>query len=212
MCRLRQIICYICRVKKLLILLAAVLLASAPVSAKSVPDSLRLESRYRLDTTLRIVLPVHFGLTTLMDADYKGSWEGTGYGDFLDTRLHQNFMFNIEMFGVRWCSRGIPFEANLGVRWSFMNFSSSKIHASYIGAPLRFVFRFGRQCRVYAGASAEYLVHGHTNTLFSPFRATVEGGVAYAGVGLFASYGLTPLFLPSCSDAKTFSFGIVVGI
>ena len=76
--------------------------------------------------------------------------------------------------------------------------------------------------RAFVGASAEYRVGGYTkyknpkhraphSGIFSPFRATVEAGVSYKTLGLFVSYGLTPLFPEELSDARTLSFGIIFG-
>lgn len=97
----------------------------------------------------------------------------------------------------------------------------SKIHANYIGVPVRLTFNFGK-AKLFAGASAEVLVGGYTKykfpkyrqdaaPLFNRFRATVEGGLQYGILGFFVSYGLTPLFPDSLSDARALTFGIVLG-
>jgi len=97
----------------------------------------------------------------------------------------------------------------------------SKIHANYIGVPVRLTFNFGK-ARVYVGGSAEVLVGGYTKykfpqyrqdatPLFNRFRATVEGGLQYGILGFFVSYGLTPVFPNSLSDARALTFGIVLG-
>ena len=97
----------------------------------------------------------------------------------------------------------------------------SKIHANYIGVPVRLTFNFGK-ARVYVGGSAEVLVGGYTKykfpkyrqdatALFNRFRATVEGGLQYGILGFFVSYGLTPVFPNSLSDARALTFGIVLG-
>ena len=47
--------------------------------------------------------------------------------------------------------------------------------------------------------------------MFNRFRATVEAGVQYGILGFYANYGLTTLFPDSLSDARTLTFGIVLG-
>ena len=98
----------------------------------------------------------------------------------------------------------------------------SKIHASYFGIPLRVGVNLGK-VSVYAGASAELLTGGYTTykrpryreqcrEVFNPFRATVEGGFSYGSLGVFVMYGLTPLFQESLSDARTLTFGFLLGL
>ena len=98
----------------------------------------------------------------------------------------------------------------------------SKIHASYFGIPLRVGLNFGK-ATLYAGASAELLTGGYAKfkrpkdrqqirEVFNPFRATVEGGFSYGNLGVFVMYGLTPLFQESLSDARTISFGLLLGL
>ena len=41
-------------------------------------------------------------------------------------------------------------------------------------------------------------------------RTSVEGGISWHGFGLWAGYGLTPAFRGS--NARTLSFGLVIGI
>ena len=97
----------------------------------------------------------------------------------------------------------------------------SKIHGNYLGIPLRMTLHYGK-ARVFVGASAEYLVSGYTKykhpkyrqdvtPMFNRFRATVEGGFYWGILGVFANYGLTPLFPDTLSDAHTFTFGIILG-
>lgn len=97
----------------------------------------------------------------------------------------------------------------------------SKIHANYLGIPLRLTLDCGK-VKVFAGASAEYLISGYTKykfpkyrqdatPMFNRFRATVEAGVQYGILGFYANYGLTTLFPDSLSDARTLTFGIVLG-
>ncbi len=98
----------------------------------------------------------------------------------------------------------------------------SKIHASYFGVPVRVGLDFGR-AEVYVGASAEFLTGGYTKYkhpkyrqkvegVFNPFRATVEGGFSYGNLGVFVMYGLTPLFREELSSARTFTFGLLLGL
>lgn len=102
------------------------------------------------------------------------------------------------------------------------NGKKSKIHANYFGIPFRAGLQFGSS-KVYVGASIEMLTGGYTKykqpknritakDLFNPIRATVEGGFSYGGLGVFVSYGLTPLFQESLSDAKTLTFGLLLGL
>ena len=100
--------------------------------------------------------------------------------------------------------------------------NKSKIHASYFGIPLRVGVDFGK-ATIYAGASAELLTGGYAKykrpkerqqikEVFNPFRATVEAGFSYGNLGVFAMYGLTPLFKESLSDARTITFGLILGL
>ena len=97
----------------------------------------------------------------------------------------------------------------------------SKIHANYLGVPLRMTLHYGK-ARVFVGASAEYLISGYTKykhpkyrqdvtPMFNRFRATVEGGFYWGILGVFANYSLTPLFPDTLCDAHTFTFGIILG-
>lgn len=102
------------------------------------------------------------------------------------------------------------------------NGKKSKIHASYFGIPLRVGLDLGSS-EVYVGASVEMLTGGYTKykrpknrqnakDLFNPVRATIEGGFSYGGLGVFVMYGLTPLFQESLSDARTLTFGLLLGL
>ena len=247
--------------KRIIITVAVCLLALTPALAQKTTDGkinrdgIELKTGKRAELRLRAVFPMYFGVSTLTGTDYQGLWASSPLGGFLDTKLIQNFNYNLEMVGIRLYSRGLPVEATLGMRWTFMDFSlantaitfegidgptpsayipapiitqgydgtKSKIHASYIGLPLRIAFKLGADVKLFAGVAGEYLVKGYTkyrnpssrtttNALFSPFRGSVEGGISYAGWGLYASYGLTPLFQPDCSNARTLSFGLVLGL
>ena len=102
------------------------------------------------------------------------------------------------------------------------NGKKSKIHANYFGVPVRLSLNFGK-ATIYGGASAEYLVNGFAkykqpqskmqmNTLFNRFRVTVEGGFSYGNLGVFVMYGMTPLFRQELSDARSLTFGILLGL
>lgn len=102
------------------------------------------------------------------------------------------------------------------------DFNKSKIHASYFGIPLRVGVNFGK-AKVYVGGSVELLTNGYTKYkrpknrqqakgIFNPFRATVEGGFAWGGLGIFVMYGLTPLFPDTLSDTRTVTLGVTLGI
>lgn len=179
--------------KRFIILLAVAFLAAAPAFGK---DDVQLASGKRLDPTLRLILPVHFGVSTLLESKAPA------------TPLYKNFMFNVEMLGVRFSGRGTPFEATIGTRWSFMNFA--KDHSTYFGVPVRAAFRFAKRGKVYASVAGEYLVHSSMHCM--PWRCSVESGISYGGVGLFASYGLTPFFTTATGPGNTLSFGVVVGL
>jgi len=102
------------------------------------------------------------------------------------------------------------------------NYAKSKLFASYLGIPVRFSLNYGK-ATFYAGASAELLMDHYTKYkrpkvrrpapgLFNKFRATLEAGFSYGGVGLFVNYGLTPLFPERFSDARTLTFGLILGL
>lgn len=110
------------------------------------------------------------------------------------------------------------------VRTPRYNGKKSKVHADYFGVPLVLKWKIDR-IRVYAGATAEVLVRARGRYRepsvkyeipggngFNRFRSTLECGISYGGLGVFASYGLTPVFDPALSDAKSFTFGIVLGL
>ena len=100
--------------------------------------------------------------------------------------------------------------------------TKSKIHANYIGIPARIAYKAGKG-KVFAGISADYCLSGtykfknpknkgNLDGLFNPFRASVEAGFAYGGLGIFLNYGLTPLFANDYSSANTFTVGLTLGI
>ena len=102
------------------------------------------------------------------------------------------------------------------------NGKKSKLHANYFGIPVRLSANFGK-ASIYGGASVEYLINGFAkykqpvskmqmSGLFNRFRVTVEGGFSYGNLGAFVQYGLTPLFRQDLSDARTLTFGILLGL
>lgn len=102
------------------------------------------------------------------------------------------------------------------------NGRKSKIHGNYIGMPLRVTYKTG-DARIFAGASAEYLLNGYSKyrspknrqdvtPMFNRFRATIEAGVSYSSLGIFVLYGLTPLFPAELSDARTLTIGLLLDL
>ena len=138
-------------------------------------------------------------------------------------------------FGIRWTFMDFTFKdsyttmvqagnsfVTAAINVTGYNGAKSKIHASYFGIPMRLSLNFGR-ATVYAGGSVEFLTNGYAKYrspksktqmkgLFNSFRATVEGGFSYGNLGMFVQYGLTPLFPASLSDARTLTFGILLGL
>ena len=138
-------------------------------------------------------------------------------------------------FGIRWTFMDFTFKdsyttmvqagnsfAPAAINVTGYNGAKSKIHASYFGIPMRLSLNFGK-ATVYAGGSIEFLTNGYAKyrspknrtqmkDLFNSFRATVEGGFSYANIGAFVQYGLTPLFPADLSDARTLTFGILLGL
>ena len=206
--------------------------------------------RSHVETNLTFAFPMHFGWTTLTSINYKGDWATGDFSNFLDFNTGKNFMYGLQLVGMdlRYGAVGL----NLGLRWTFMDFTfrdnktsikpsgntfvpyyidlvdatynyrKSKIHASYFGIPARLSLNFGK-ASIYAGGSFEFLVNGFAKSrapksktqmknLFHQFRATVEGGFSYGNLGVFVQYGLTPLFPADLSDAKTLTFGLLLGL
>ena len=95
------------------------------------------------------------------------------------------------------------------MRFTFINFFQPKISAPYVGIPVRVAYKFNRWWKVYAGVSGDILMG---NSTLNRYRASVEGGVSWHGIGLWASYGLTPFFQPTDSPSRTLSFGLVIGL
>lgn len=183
--------------------------------------------------------------------DLGGPWalmNGIYPGNEFD-RVGLNFVYEIEMVNLHVRYKRLNLSA--GLRWTFMDFAfgdatrtfstksdgvywpvpisdpaydfkKSKLHASYLGVPVRLGVNFGL-ATLYAGASIEMRTEGYakyrnprTRTsmkdAFNPVRATVEAGFSYANFGVFVQYGLTPFFAPEYSPAKTLTFGLTLGI
>lgn len=235
---------YLCLMKKTILALAAIIAFTVAASAQRYNNyGLELTNSDKVETNLRIAFPMYFGMSTLLNNN----------DSYLETILPQNFVYSLEMASMRISSRKSHIEGSLGVRWTFMDFSlrnkditfregltgvyvpspillenlkydgtKSKIHATYLGIPLRIAYKAGKG-KVYAGASAEFLVKGYTkyrnpgyrettNELFNRFRATAEAGFSYGLIGVFVSYGFTPLFPSDWSNARTISFSLTLGI
>ena len=221
--------------KRIATIIAALCLLSAVAAAQNYTD-IEISSGNKVESKLRLVFPMHFGLSTLVNPTYNGPWASTGHG--------------IEPIGLRFYSKKSPFEFGLGIRLSFMDYclenpalsfhpvggdyvpyeivseqpsyngTKSKIHASYVGVPLRFFFKAGK-AKLYSGVSAEYMFNGYTkyrepkarvttNELFNRLRAGVEA--TYGIIGGFASYSFSPLFDARYSNATVFSFGLTLGM
>lgn len=198
---------------------------------------------------LHLAAPMYFGTSVLVNPTNKGAW--AMYDKIQEMQTGKNFVYGLEMASVHFFADGSPLDISLGLRWTFMDFTfkdssitlreagdyfvpvpiklenagydgkKSKIHANYLGIPLRFSFQ-ADDFRAFVGASAEYLVSGYTkyrnpkfrqgaSGIFNSFRATVEAGVTYKSLGFFVNYGLTPLFPEALSDARTLTFGVVLG-
>lgn len=237
--------------KRIATVIAALSLLSAVAAAQNYTD-IEISSGNKVESKLRLVFPMHFGLSTLVNPTYNGPWASTGHGQFLNTQLYRNFNYGIEPIGLRFYSKKSPFEFGLGIRLSFMDYclenpalsfhpvggdyvpyeivseqpsyngTKSKIHASYVGVPLRFFFKAGK-AKLYSGVSAEYMFNGYTkyrepkarvttNELFNRLRAGVEVGATYGIIGVFASYSFSPLFDARFSNATVFSFGLTLGM
>ena len=178
------------------------------------------------------------GAWSLINTPFPGTHFDIGksfvYGlQLVDMRIRYNLL-DVSL-GLRWTFMDFtfkePFETIRLVGNSYMpaaitdpdyTYKKSKVHATYFGVPLRVGLDFGSS-EVYVGASVEMLTGGYAKykrpktrenvkDLFNPVRATLEGGFTYGGLGIYVQYGLTPLFSPELSDAKTLTFGILLGM
>lgn len=178
--------------KKIAIIIAAIAVFGFSANAQStLTEGIDIASGNKVESKLRIVFPMHFGFSTLVNPTYNGNWAGTSYGNFLDTQFFRNFNYGIEPLGIRFFSKSSPFEFGLGIRFSFLDFTmanpnisfhkqgdaivpyditteqsaydgaKSKVHGSYVGVPLRIFFKAGK-AKLYAGVSGEYMFHGYT--------------------------------------------------
>lgn len=237
--------------KKIAIIIAALGIFAVSAAAQNYTD-IELSSGNKVESSLRLAFPMHFGFSTLINPTYNGPWASTGYGQFLNTQLPRNFNYGIEPVGLRFYSKRSPFELGVGIRFSFMDYclenpaisfhsvggdylpydisseqpayngTKSKIHASYVGVPVRIFFKAGK-AKLYTGLSAEYMFNGYTkyrepkarvttNELFNRMRAEVEIGATYGILGVFASYSFTPLFDTRYSNATVYTFGLTLGM
>ena len=178
---------------------------------------------------------------------------GADSATFPQNKFFQSFYYGLEMVSIRFSAPSSPIEFSLGVRWTFMDIAfedtsvtyrpsseggfktvpiigesatydgtKSKVHANYIGVPARLYFTAGR-AKLYAGASADYMVKGWTkyrnpayrencDDLFNRFRASAEVGASYGIIGIFANYAFTPFFTESISKSGVISFGLTLGM
>lgn len=206
--------------KKFLPLLFALLFFAAPFCLAAGDDDnadTGLDTSKRVSTWVQIVMPVYVGLTAVPAVESASEWWSGCY---------RNFCFGMELVGLRFSSRESNLEGDLGVRFQLMNFagpanSNSIMHTASFGIPVRGAVKFLRWGKVFAGVSGDYIVSGTSgiigekgrtdaSDILSPFRASVEGGISWHGFGLWAGYGLTPAFRRS--NARTLSFGLVIGI
>ena len=204
-------------------------------------DGFNLYRGNRVESNLRVLFPMYFGLSTMFN----------NQSNSLESILGKNFYYSFELANLRFYSRRNHIETSLGLRFTFMDYAlndtaitfrkdsdgvyqpfpilnestkyngkKSKIHASYIGVPVKVAYRAGRG-KVYLGASADYLLNGYTKykrpayrestvDLFNRFRASAEAGFAYGILGVFANYGVTTLFPSNWDKAHSFTFGLTV--
>ncbi|MBO7643621.1 MAG: hypothetical protein J6S62_01480 [Bacteroidales bacterium] len=162
-------------------------------------DVRKLPSARRTEVTIRAVLPMYFGASTQVYIPGAPALRDPG------------FTYSFEMLGLRFTSKSGPLEANVAVGWEFLQ------HASYFNAPLRLAVKPGGSWKLFAGAAPAVLLGNPApaaapeGAAFNRFRLSAQAGVAYRSIGLFASYGLTPLYL-GANGVRTLSFGLVVGI
>ena len=159
-----------------------------------------------------------YGLT-LLDVNLRYGALGISMGlrwSFMDF-VFENSSYTIRPEGNSYVPKLITAELDLTY-----NGKKSKLHTNYFGIPVRLSLNFGK-ATIYGGASVEYLINGFAkykqpvskmqmSGLFNRFRATVEGGFSYGNLGVFVQYGLTPLFRQNLSDARTLTFGILLGL
>lgn len=165
-------------------------------------NKFRFGSGSRVEAKLEVAFPMYFGNTVLTNINYKGEWAPLKAMDFLDMNVRKSFVFGLEVASVHIKSAGGPFEASLGARWTFMDYTfansaismekvggicvpyyilaagydgrKSKIHANYFGVPLRLALNYSR-FTVYVGGSAEVLVGSYTKYKFPKTRQEITG-------------------------------------
>lgn len=174
-----------------------------------------LPSRKRTETTLHVVFPMYFGVSALVQPTTSSLLPDISKSDvpeMIDMLTDGNFLFSMEMAHLSFTSKGTPFEADLGLRCTLLNSRKMSMSATYLGVPLRFGVAVGRKGKIFVGTDAEVLMNGRTSddTLsLYPYRVAAEAGISFGFLGLWASYGLTPLFSTG-SDARLLTFGIVI--
>lgn len=164
-------------------------------------DVRKLPSSRRTEATIRAVLPMYFGASAQVYVPGAPALRDPG------------FTYSFEMIGFRFASKGGPLEANVALGWEFLQ------HASYFGAPLRLAVKPGGRWKLFAGAAPAVLLGNPAprgasapqNASLNRFRLSAQAGFAYRSIGLYASYGITPLYVAAPSP-RTLSFGLVVGI
>ena len=183
------------RLSLIIVFLALASFAAAGQEAFN-PSVYKLPSSRRTDVTVRAILPMYFGASTLMNPSDLASGLG-----------NPGFTFAFEMFGLRFSSKGGPLEANAAIGWEFLQ------HAAYVGAPLRLAVKPGSAWKLFAGATPAVLLGNPVagSSSYNRFRLSAQAGVAYRTVGLYASYGITPIYTAD-STPHTLSLGLVIGI
>ncbi len=243
--------------KKIFCIVSALALFAASAFAqeeKSFDDfGFTLKEGDKVESNLRVVFPMYFGGTILLNNQFKGDWASLDGSNFLDVNPLKSFNYQLEIASLRIASNNSPFMMSVGVRWNFIDLalkdkdltfrnsgsgnylptsisstnstydgSKSKLHASYLGIPLRVYYNAGKG-KLYAGVSADYLLTGYTKyknpkyretarDMFNDFRASAEAGFCYGIIGVYVNYGITNLFPAELSGANTLSFGLTLGM
>lgn len=199
--------------KRILLTVVAVFLFVLASSAQQYYDyrDRYLPSRKRTETTLHVVFPMYVGLSTMIDVNGSELWPEVSRTDLRNLVSNRSFLFSMEMAHLSFTSKGTPFEADLGLRYTFLN-QRSTMNASYLGIPLRVGAKVGRQGKIFAGADAEVLVNGRTaesSPELYPYRIAAEAGISFGFLGIWAAYSLTPLFY-SGNNTRMLTIGLVI--
>lgn len=199
--------------KRILLTFVAIFLFGLTCSAQQYYDyrDRYLPSRSRTETTLHVIFPMYAGLSTMIDVNGSELLPDISRSDLQDMLTGRSFLFSMELAHLSFTSKGTPFEADLGLRWSYLN-KRNYMNASYIGVPLRVGVKVGRQSKIFAGADAEVFLRGSASDpslVYFPYRLAAEAGISFGFLGIWASYGLTPLF-QSATDTRMLTFGIVI--